>query len=216
MIPRYSDDAVLNLLKDNIPDDAPWVKLMKANILETKEDKDFNEAEALYREIVIQQSGIIPWITGRFRTISPDKLKGAVYLNWGNGLAGRIGADQKNYVEASFKYEMATKYDPDNPAIYNNWGVLLDNWGVLLDDQGHSREAITKFQKAIELAKYNYSAAYNNMGLAQAHVGNPREAIKSYEMAINLYPEYAVAFINLGDARFELDEADETNKAIAA
>lgn len=64
--------------------------------------------------------------------------------------------------------------------------------------QGKFEEAITFFQKAIELAPQS-AAAYNNLGMAQRELGQLSQAKSSLEKAIELNPHFASAHFTLGE-----------------
>jgi len=70
--------------------------------------------------------------------------------------------------------------------------------GVALQEQGKFQEAVTTFNKAIEL-KPDYAEAYSNRGNALSDLGQLKEALESYEKAIQLKPDYADAHNNRGN-----------------
>ena len=69
--------------------------------------------------------------------------------------------------------------------------------GVVLSAVGLYEQAITEFNKAIELDP-EYAMAYNNRGNAYWNKGNFDRAIADYDKAIELDPEYAEAYGNRG------------------
>jgi Flp pilus assembly protein TadD len=74
-----------------------------------------------------------------------------------------------------------------------------NNLGILLYRQGHLKEAIDHYHKAIQINPDRYDAYYS-LGAALADEGRWDEAIENYRKAIQLKPDYAFAFNNLGNA----------------
>ncbi len=100
--------------------------------------------------------------------------------------------------------------NPDCWLAHNNLGGYLYN-------QGHIKEAIEHYQKAIQIDP-NYAEALNNLGAALAAEGRFDEAIENYHKAIQIRPNFAYALNNLGmalAARGQFDDAIENyRKAI--
>ena len=75
--------------------------------------------------------------------------------------------------------------------------VKYDERGIALALAGLYEQAVTEFNKAIELDP-EYAMAYNNRGNAYWNRGNFDRAIADYDKAIELDPEYAEAYGNRG------------------
>ena len=86
--------------------------------------------------------------------------------------------------------------------------VVINVLGAALQGQGKLQEAVTSYEKAIQL-KPDYAEAYCNRGVALQELGKLDEAVASNSKAIQLKPEYAEAYFNRGNALHELDRLDE-------
>ena len=75
--------------------------------------------------------------------------------------------------------------------------VEHDERGTVLALAGLYKQAITEFNKAVELDP-EYAMVYNNRGNAYWNKGNFDRAIADYDKAIKLDPEYAEAYSNRG------------------
>ena len=85
------------------------------------------------------------------------------------------------------------------------------NLGFLLRNQGHIKEAMEHYHKAIQLNPNSFEAL-NDLGNALAAQGRFDEAIKNYRQAIQINPYYFEALDSLGNAlaaEGRLDEAIE-------
>jgi tetratricopeptide (TPR) repeat protein len=81
---------------------------------------------------------------------------------------------------------------PENARAYNNLG------GALAGTPGHRSEAISAFQKALQIQP-NYAGAHSNLGCILADIpGHLPEAIDHFEQAFRIAPGYARARYNLG------------------
>ena len=70
-----------------------------------------------------------------------------------------------------------------NPQDYSLWNKL----GATLANSARSAEAITAYQRALEL-KPNYMRAWTNMGISQANVGQYDLSSRYYVRALGLNP----------------------------
>jgi len=75
--------------------------------------------------------------------------------------------------------------------------IRRNNYGAELLKQGKLVEAITEFQRAVELDP-SYVAAQRNLGYAYDRQGKVEEAVAAYRKAIELEPGDAVTRNNLG------------------
>jgi Flp pilus assembly protein TadD len=92
--------------------------------------------------------------------------------------------------------------NPDSWLAHNNLGIYLYR-------EGHRKEAIDHYHKAIKINP-DRSDAYYELGAVLGDEGRWDEAIENYRKAIQLNPDYAFALNNLGNAlvaRGQLDEA---------
>ncbi len=83
------------------------------------------------------------------------------------------------------------------------------NLGLALDHKGRVDEAITHYQKALEINADN-AEAHNNLGTALFEKGKVDEAIVHYQETLKIKPSYAEAHLNLGSAlqlKGKMDEA---------
>ncbi len=82
------------------------------------------------------------------------------------------------------------------PSPENAWGFY--HMGIELRKQGRSDEAMTCFQKAVEM-KPNFPDAYIHMGNIVQAQNRSDEAISYYEHALRLDPDSAMAWNNMGN-----------------
>ncbi len=91
----------------------------------------------------------------------------------------------------------AVELDPENGGAWFNLGVGLDY-------SGQETEAITAYERAIDIKPR--PMYYNNLGDVYDAVGRTEEAIIAYEQAIELDPTYAWPYHNLGQLFAERGE----------
>ena len=89
----------------------------------------------------------------------------------------------------------------DNFIGHNNLGTAFLQLGQL-------DEAITRYQKALQI-KPDYAVACYNLGYALLQKGNVDEAIAQYKKALEIKPDYADAHNSMGDALFQKGSVDE-------
>ncbi len=121
--------------------------------------------------------------------ISADPKFARAYLR-----KGTILAQQKRFSEAIALFERALKLEPEMAMAYNNLGLAYQAMGRLT-------EARNAFQKAIDLDTDDLASAYahNNLGNLLRQQGDYDGAMKQYLLALRRKPDYAVAWVNLGD-----------------
>ena len=84
----------------------------------------------------------------------------------------------KNALE---EYDLALKFNPENPIIYRKKGVLL--FGMK-----RYKEAKNSFQKTIQLDPKDVQANIN-LGMVHYAAGNKNDALKNWEHAIGIQPD---------------------------
>ncbi len=82
------------------------------------------------------------------------------------------------------------------------------NLGVALVDRRRVDEAISEYQKALDI-KPDYAEAHNNLGVALANRGQFDEAIAHYRNALEIKPDYGQAYTNLGNALADRGQVKE-------
>jgi tetratricopeptide (TPR) repeat protein len=86
--------------------------------------------------------------------------------------------------------------------------IAHNNLGIALMQKGRMDEAITHFQKALQINPDN-AVAHNNFGNALSQEGRVDEAITQYQKALRIDPNLALAHINLGLVLFQQGKVDE-------
>ena len=92
--------------------------------------------------------------------------------------------------------------DSTIPGAYNNRGLVLM-------EQKQNEEALSDFNKAIEL-KPDFAYAYYNRGLIAMDENINDAALKDYSEAIRLYPGYVEAYLNRGIVYFNMHKLEES------
>ncbi len=139
----------------------------------------FDEAEALYREILLSQPSHF------------DALQ----------LLASVEAQKKNSLDAVELFDRALKINPDHPFILNNRGNALK-------ELTRYEEALASYDKAIALYP-DYSDAYNNRGNVLQALKRFEEAIVSYDRALALQPDFAAAHNSRADVLLEMKRFGE-------
>jgi tetratricopeptide (TPR) repeat protein len=86
--------------------------------------------------------------------------------------------------------------------------VARYNLGLALDHKGRVDDAITQYQKALEI-NANNSEAHINLGTALIEKGKMDEAIVQFQETLKINPNYAEAHFNLGSAFQQTGRMDE-------
>jgi tetratricopeptide (TPR) repeat protein len=76
------------------------------------------------------------------------------------------------------------------------------NLGVTLMDKGDYAEAISEFQKALQL-RPDSAAAHNNLGISLYGQGEIQKAVNEYKAALMLKPDHVKAHMNLAMAFYQ-------------
>jgi hypothetical protein len=108
-----------------------------------------------------------------------------------------------------------TEYWQDSEILWNHaLACTADNYvaqlglGRVLRQQGKIDEAMTHYQKALELNP-NYAEAYGNLGMALFLKGRLEEAIPNLQKAAQIKPGNALMIYNLGVALQKVGRVDE-------
>jgi tetratricopeptide (TPR) repeat protein len=91
--------------------------------------------------------------------------------------------------EARFVFEKLRDDYPKISVFYVNLGVTYKRLGLL-------PEAITSYQRALEIDRGD-AAIYYNMGIALREAGEFRKAEQSYKTALVIFPDFMDAHYNL-------------------
>jgi tetratricopeptide (TPR) repeat protein len=146
---------------------SPEHKLL-ARAVECLQEKQFEEAERICREIIRNYPGNVE----AFR------------------LMGRMAARQNRVGIAERQYRKALEIAPDYT------GVIVD-LGKLLRDDDRFEEAIACFRQAIEMEPEN-ARFHDLLANALAPAALTYEAIKAHQRAIELDPKLGIAWLGLG------------------
>jgi tetratricopeptide (TPR) repeat protein len=125
--------------------------------------------------------------------------------NAGNDIKKHITKNNpENHEDTKLKtYEQALKLTPNDPIIYNNFGIYLIHLRKF-------QKAIKCFNKAIHINP-NFETAHNNLGNVFQELDRYQEAVSCYQKAINIKPHFAEAHYNLGNV---LNKIGKTRNAI--
>ena len=103
--------------------------------------------------------------------------------------------------EALAEAKVLSDQYPDNPSIYNIYGII--NGGL-----GNYKQSIDCFSKSIKLDSNN-SKTYNNLASSFNNLGQFNEAIINYNKAITIKPNFAEAHFNLGKTLNDVERFDD-------
>jgi tetratricopeptide (TPR) repeat protein len=84
----------------------------------------------------------------------------------------------------------------------------LSNYGNALPDAGNASEALTYYNRAIELNPRFY-AAYGNRGSAKLNLGDYKGAVADFQEALRINPHYYDAHYNWGNALARQGKTEE-------
>jgi len=104
-------------------------------------------------------------------------------------------------------YESTETFWSDTLAKNPNSWVGHNNLGFALFQKGHADEAISHFQKALEVNP-NYKDAHNNLANALLQKRRLDEAICEYQKTLEIEPSYAAGHFNLGVALSQKGQVD--------
>ena len=103
--------------------------------------------------------------------------------------------------EALAEAKVLSNQYPDNPSIYNIYGII--NTGL-----GNYKQSIDCFSRSIKLDSNN-SKTYNNLASSFNNLGQFNEAIINYNKAITIKPNFAEAHFNLGKTLNDVERFDD-------
>jgi tetratricopeptide (TPR) repeat protein len=86
--------------------------------------------------------------------------------------------------------------------------IAHSNLGVALLNKGRLDDAVTQYQKALEICP-NYPDAHNNLGFALFQKGQLDDAVAQYQKALEINPNFAQVHNNLGNALVQKRQLDE-------
>jgi tetratricopeptide (TPR) repeat protein len=110
--------------------------------------------------------------------------------------------------QRTWVYENEEALWNDTLAKNPNCWVAHSGLGNALFEKGAVDEAMTEFQKALEINP-NYAEAHNNLGNALLQKGRVGAAIIQYGKALEINPGYAEARYNIGNALSQNGQVDE-------
>ena len=94
---------------------------------------------------------------------------------------------------------------------------FYNNRGMVYRDKGQYDQAISDFNKALEINP-RFVRAYNNRGIAYGKKGQYDQAISDYSKALGINPRFAYPYNNRGNAYWEIGQYDraisDLNKAL--
>jgi predicted O-linked N-acetylglucosamine transferase (SPINDLY family) len=177
----------------------------------------FAEAEAIYRQIVVQfpnPAAAWHWMGSRAceaghpriaielidRAIVIDSAVAEFHCNRGEACRR---AGQREQAIASYRRAIALR-----PAFFE----AHNNLGTVLSEMGSLDEAMAAYRRAITLWPA-YAAAYSNLGVAFKGKGMLDEAIAAFSRAAELNPGLAEVYLNLGSTLLARGDAEEANRA---
>lgn len=96
----------------------------------------------------------------------------------------------------------------DAAAKYPGIFLAHNNLGVILLQRGKTKEAISNYNRALEILP-SYATAHFNLGVALARAGDPKGSIEHYRRAVELKPGFVAAHLNLGQILSEQGRLEE-------
>jgi Flp pilus assembly protein TadD len=170
--------------------------------LQLHQDGKLDEAEALYRRILVSQPkypdalnllGALQHQKGRHRDAvelfgqAIDLAPSTAVFHFNLGMA--LAADHRPE-QAAAAYRQSLRLNPDDASVHFSLGTLLQS-------QDDLPAAIASLRTAVKLSPQN-PEAWNALGLALADAGKSDDALIPLRRGIELKPDYAEAHLNLG------------------
>ena len=127
--------------------------------------------------------------------VRPDNMRALRALAFAHEVAG-------NTDTAIDFYQRSLQYEPNEPGVYFNLGLIYarrSDWDA----------AIEHYRRAVHLVPH-MAQGHNNLALAYKEIGRLAEALAHFRRAIEVKPDYAIAHKNIGSmlgVRGEMDTA---------
>lgn len=119
---------------------------------------------------------------------------------------GNILRSERKYPEAIKLLERAANEAQEVPLVHNNFGIALHH-------SGRTEDAISAFQKALELDP-RFVEASCNLGAVFADLDRFEEAIECFERALEYSPDNSVVLANLGNALNGVNRIEEATSML--
>jgi adenylate cyclase len=114
---------------------------------------------------------------------------------------------RRQHEEAVSELERALAFDPNDPSIYQDMGLVLIY-------SGKPKEAIEFYNRGMRLDPHNPARYLNSLGLARFCMGNLEEAANLIEKAIRINPESTGPFSHLAVIYGLLGRQKEAREAL--
>lgn len=90
----------------------------------------------------------------------------------------------------------------------NSRAITATNLGTAFYERGQHADAVTHFQRALEVQP-DYVPAFNNLGVALRAAGRTDDAIRAYRQGLSLRDDYPDLHYNLANALLAVNRPDE-------
>lgn len=144
------------------------------------------------------------WARPVLESLAAHNEKEALYPYW----LGRLDYDGHQYNNAIRHFQHAIELNPDMARAY-------DNLGLCYYYQNQNDQAVTNYEKAIELGRKSANPSpwpYLNLAITQQFLNRDVDAEKNLREAIRLAPAFARAHFQLGTV---LEDLQRLNEALA-
>jgi tetratricopeptide (TPR) repeat protein len=141
---------------------------------------DYDEPMAVHLPTDDPETAITAAAEAIWRTVNP-------YI-----LAGYVGLHKRDLPKAITIIKDVIEHNAERPTFQ---AIMYDLWGSLLSQAQRHKEAIPKFERALELDPY-LSSAYDNWGLALHELGDLQGAILNFQKAAKLSPDWSYPYSN--------------------
>jgi tetratricopeptide (TPR) repeat protein len=141
------------------------------------------------------------WARPVLESLAKQNAKEALYPYW----LGRLDYDGHQYNNAIRHFQHAIELNPYMARAY-------DNLGLCYYYQNQNDQAVTNYEKAIELGRKSADPSpwpYLNLAITQQFLDRDADAEKNLREAIRLDPAFAKAHFQLGTVLEDLQRLDE-------